>query len=67
MFRHHYGIGRYCGATKAMSVAMSYTANCSQVSVHKIPETACLTGSSECHDNRSNTCLKLMNERMAGM
>ena len=41
--------------------------NCSQVSVHKIPETACLTGSSECHDNRSNTCLKLMNDRMAGM
>ena len=46
---------------------VSVTANCSQVSVHKIPGMACLTGSSEHRENRSNTCLKFTNDRMVGM
>ena len=34
---------------------------------HKIPGTACLTGSSECPKNRSNTCPKFTNDRTVGM
>ena len=59
-------IRHYCGTTKT-NEAMSITANCSWVSVHKIPGTACLTGSSECHEDRSNTCLKFTNDRTVGM
>ena len=59
-------IGHYCGATKT-NEAMSVTANCSRVSVHKIPGTACLTGSSECREDRSNTCPKFTNDRTVGM
>ena len=34
---------------------------------HKIPGTACLTGSSECREDCSNTCPKFTDDRMVGM
>ena len=54
-------IGRYCGATKTTK-AVSVTANCSLVSVHKIPETACPTSSFECNEMTVQACLKSMND-----
>ena len=56
-------IGRYCGATKTTK-AVSVTANCSLVSVYKIPGTACPTSSFEHHKMNVQVCPKIMNYRM---
>ena len=56
---------RYCGATQTTE-AKSVTTNC-QVSVHMLPRTACLTGSSDCHEDHSNMYPKFTNDRTVGM
>ena len=49
-------IGKYCGTTKTTDrCLLLQTVVVSRISVHNIPGTACLTGSSECRENRSNT------------
>ena len=58
-------IGCYGDTTKTTE-AMSVTAN-RQVSVYKISGTACLTSSSECRKDRSNSVQKFTNDRTVGM
>ena len=56
----------YCSKAKTTE-AVSVTANCSRVSVYKIPGMARLTGSSEHCENCSNTCSKFTNDWAVGM
>ena len=44
--------------------AVSITANCSQVSVYKMPGMACPTSSFDCHEITVQACLKIMNDWM---
>ena len=53
----------YCAQLTKTTKAVFVTANCSLVSVYKIPGTACPTSSFERHEMTVQACPKIMNNR----